>query len=103
VLHALEALSRGLSCSNRHADAVAVALSAINAEPLRESAQRALIEAHVREGNWVEARRAFVSYRALLRRELGVSPSPQLAAFVYESAPVDEGGRLSALQGVPGG
>ena len=51
---------------------------AITAEPLRESAQRALIEAHVAEGNLAEARRGYVLYRDLLRRELGVDPSSDL-------------------------
>jgi DNA-binding SARP family transcriptional activator len=102
VLHALEALSRELSHAGRHADAVEVAISAINAEPLRESAQRCLIAAHVGEGNWVEARHAFVAYRDLLRRELGVSPSRQLAAFVYDSAPMDDED-LPMLQTAVGG
>ena len=75
VLHALEALSRRLVALGRYADAVEAAIAAISAEPLRESAQRALIEAHLSEGNWVEAHRGFVHYRDMLRRELGVSPS----------------------------
>jgi len=86
VLHALEALSRRLVELGRYADAVEAAIAAIAAEPLRESAQRALIEAHLSEGNWVEAHRGFVHYRDLLRRELGVSPSTELANYVYRSA-----------------
>lgn len=86
VLHALEALSRHLVAAGRYADAVEAAIAAIASEPLRESAQRALIEAHLSEGNWVEAHRGFVTYREMLRRELGVSPSRELAACVYESA-----------------
>jgi DNA-binding SARP family transcriptional activator len=86
VLHALEALSRHLVRLGRFADAVEAAIAAIAAEPLRESAQRALIEAHLGEGNWVEAHRGFVNYRDLLRRELGVSPSHELASYVYQSA-----------------
>ena len=39
------------------------AMFAVGIEPLRESAQRVLIEAHLAEGNLVEARRAFVTYR----------------------------------------
>lgn len=97
VLHALEALSRQLTLVRRHADAVEVAIAAINSEPLRESAQRVLIEAHVGEGNWVEAHRAFVTYRDLLRRELGVSPSRQLSTYVYRSAP-DEPELRSAVE-----
>jgi DNA-binding SARP family transcriptional activator len=86
VLHALEALSRRLVELGRHADAVEAAIAAIAAEPLRESAQRALIEAHLSEGNWVEAHRGFVHYRDMLRRELGVSPSRELASYLYGPA-----------------
>jgi DNA-binding SARP family transcriptional activator len=96
VLHALEALSRCLVRLGRYADAVESALAAIAAEPLRESAQRVLIEAHLGEGNWVEAHRGFVGYRDLLRRELGVSPSHELASFVYQSASTWQPDRRSA-------
>jgi len=83
TLHALEALSRRLAALGRHADAVEVAMAAINAEPLRESAQRALIAAHVAEGNLVEARRRYQTYRELVRRELDAEPSRELADLVH--------------------
>jgi DNA-binding SARP family transcriptional activator len=44
-------------------------------EPLRESAHRALIGAHLAEGNRVEALRQLARLRHLLREELGVEPS----------------------------
>jgi DNA-binding SARP family transcriptional activator len=78
VLHGLEAQCRALVRAGRYAEAVEAALTAISAEPLRESAQRALLEAHLAEGNWVEARRAFAVYRDLLADELGVEPSTEL-------------------------
>jgi DNA-binding SARP family transcriptional activator len=87
MLHALEMLSRRLVSVGRFADAIEAALTAIGADPLRESAQRALIEAHVAEANWVEALRTFESYRDLLRRELGVNPSRDLTAFVDRRLP----------------
>jgi DNA-binding SARP family transcriptional activator len=86
VLHALEAQSRILSAQGRHADAVDAALSAIRAEPLRESAQRTLIEAYLAEDNWVEAQRTLAGYRELLHRELGVSPSAELGQLVQYAA-----------------
>ena len=58
-------------------------MMAVSAEPLRESAQRALIEAHLAEGNWVEGRRSFEAYRDVLDRELGTQPDPELAAMVH--------------------
>lgn len=82
LLHALEALSRRLLATDRYADAVEAALAAVRAEPLRESAQRALLQAHLSEGNIGEARQAFEQYRRLLARELGVTPSTDLTAMV---------------------
>lgn len=87
TLHALEVLSKSLSDSGRFADSVDVALLAVGAEPLRESAQRALIEAHIAEGNLVEARRGCQTYRELLRRELGVEPSRDLITLVRRPTP----------------
>jgi DNA-binding SARP family transcriptional activator len=82
VLHSLEAQSRRLVRDRRCAQGVEAAVIAVAAEPLRESAQRALIEAHLAEGNRMEGRRAFDAYRLMLRRELGVEPDPDLAALV---------------------
>lgn len=83
MLHALEALSRNLAHQERWAEAVEAALAAVTAEPLRESAQRTLIETHLAEGNWIEGRRAFDAYHELLRRELGMEPSADLAALIF--------------------
>jgi DNA-binding SARP family transcriptional activator len=82
VLHALEALSACLACLGRFGEAVDAALLAVSAEPLRESAQRALIEAHVAEGNLAEAHRSYAFYHNLVRRELGVEPSSDLSALI---------------------
>jgi DNA-binding SARP family transcriptional activator len=78
ILHALEQVSRRLSAAGRHAQAVDAAIAAVCAEPLRESAQRALIRCHLAEGNLVEAQRTFHAYRKLLDAELGVDPAPEL-------------------------
>jgi DNA-binding SARP family transcriptional activator len=80
ILHALEALSETLVAARRFADAIEAAMLATSAEPLRESAQRALIKAHIAEGNVTEARRSYRTYRELMRRELGVAPSDDFAA-----------------------
>jgi DNA-binding SARP family transcriptional activator len=82
LLHALEALSRRLVAANRCAEAVDAAISAVSADPLRESANRVLIEAHLAEGNLIEARRTFERYRDSVSRELGVEPGEQLASLV---------------------
>lgn len=87
MLHALEALSRLLVRERRYAQAIEVALEAVRVEPLRESAHRVLIEAHLAEGNLVEGRRIFVDYTDLVRRELGVDPDPSLAVMVSLAPP----------------
>ena len=86
MLHALEVLSRVLRAAGRYGEAIDAAMDAVAVEPLRESAHRALVEAHVAEGNFIEARRAYVRYRDLARRELGVEPSAAFQAWLRSSA-----------------
>jgi DNA-binding SARP family transcriptional activator len=74
-LHTLESLAQALCGSGRHDDAIQAALAAIRLEPLRETAHRILIEIHLAEGNWSEARRQFQRCRRLFREELGLEPS----------------------------
>jgi two-component SAPR family response regulator len=77
-LHTLEVIATTLSEAGRHADAIQAAQAAIRLEPLRETAHRTLVEAHIAEGNWSEARRQFQRCRRLLREELGVEPSDSI-------------------------
>ena len=98
MLHALEALSRAMTAMGRYGEAVDAALTAIGVEPLRESARRALLEAHLGESNLIEARRDFLTYRNLVRRELGVEPSVELAALVRSQAPKPAERRARALK-----
>ena len=74
-LRALEALSLRLSAAGRFAEAVEAALAAVNIEPLRESAHRALIGVHLAEGNLGEGFRQYERMRLLLRDEIGVEPT----------------------------
>jgi DNA-binding SARP family transcriptional activator len=87
LLHALEELSRVLRRSGRPSAAVEAMHVAVLAEPLRESGQRALIEAHQAAGNWAVARRQYDAYRVTLRREIGVEPSAELAAVATLTRP----------------
>jgi DNA-binding SARP family transcriptional activator len=87
VLHGLEALSRTLREHGRCAEAVEAALCAVHLEPLRESGQKALLLAHLAEGNQVEARRALDTYARLLRDELGLRTSTELSALVRPPRP----------------
>jgi DNA-binding SARP family transcriptional activator len=85
LLHALEALSRLLRRAGRPSAAVEAMHVAVLAEPLRESGQRALIEAHQAAGDWIAARRQYDAFRSILRREIGVEPSAELTAVAQEN------------------
>jgi DNA-binding SARP family transcriptional activator len=102
LLHALEALSRAMTAMGRYGEAVDAAMTAISVEPLRESAQRALLEAHMAESNLSEARRDFLTYRNLVRSELGVEPSVELAALVRWRLSSGPQARSSGPVAVPG-
>ncbi len=86
LLRALDALAKLLLQANRCGEAIEAALAAVSADPLRESAQRALIEAHLAEGNRCEALRSYGTYEELLVRELGVSPSAELRRLCHQTA-----------------
>lgn len=86
-LHALERRCDLLTSAGRTAEAIEAGLAVVAAEPLRESAHRALIRAHLAEGNRVEAMRQFALYGRLMRDELGLEPSPDIAALVGLPAP----------------
>jgi SARP family transcriptional regulator, regulator of embCAB operon len=83
-LHALEALADRLVAIGRWGEAAEAAGAAVRAEPLRESANAALIRVHLAEGNQSEAVRQFERYRALLRAELGLEPTPRLRRLVQD-------------------
>lgn len=74
-LHALESLCERLTVLGRFAKAVEAGLAAVAAQPLRESAHRALIKAYMAEGNLAEASRQYRFFRQLLHEELGLNPS----------------------------
>jgi len=105
ILHALEALSEKLTAAERFADAIEAAMLATNAEPLRESAQRRLIKAHIAEGNLTEARRCYLAYHDLVHRELGVTLTDDFSAGlgIPEAQPSLAAGRRASppRQGAP--
>ncbi|MET7620341.1 BTAD domain-containing putative transcriptional regulator [Streptomyces sp. NPDC005408] len=81
-LHALDALAEGLARQGRPALALEAALTSVRIEPLRESAHRAVVSAHLAEGNLIEAVRHYHAFRRLLREELGVEPSARFARMI---------------------
>ena len=80
--HALECLCDRLSHAGRFGEAIEAGLAAARIEPLRESAQRALIRVHLAEGNTVEALAHYRRFRERLRDELDLAPSAQLEELV---------------------
>jgi DNA-binding SARP family transcriptional activator len=81
-MHALELAADRLSAAGRFGEALQAAYAAVRAEPLRESAHRAVIRVHLAEGNAVEALRAFEKFRTMLDDELGVRPTERMTRLV---------------------
>jgi DNA-binding SARP family transcriptional activator len=85
-LHALEIAAVRLAERSDYLDALDVGIFAVAADPLRESAHRAVIRVHLMEGNYADALSQFNVYDEIARKELGVEPSPQIRRLVSASA-----------------
>ncbi|MGW7253720.1 AfsR/SARP family transcriptional regulator [Streptomyces sp. NPDC054834] len=94
-LYALEAMTERLTAARRHGEAVAAGLTAVRTEPLRESAHRVLVKAHLAAGNRGAALRQYEQCRRILREELGLEPSPSLGSLL---PPRCENGEQPRLQ-----
>ncbi|MFD1831386.1 BTAD domain-containing putative transcriptional regulator [Streptomyces desertarenae] len=90
-LHALEAVSRHLRDGGQLAAAMETAMTAVEAEPLRESAHRHVVGVHLAEGNVAEALRHYDFFRRMIRSELGLGPSAGFRRLMapYLSRPLD--------------
>jgi DNA-binding SARP family transcriptional activator len=84
-LQALEELCDGLLVAGLLAGALEAALEAVHADPLRDSAQRALIRVHLAQGNVAEAVDQYRRFRTRLDRELGLVPSAQMRDLLAAS------------------
>lgn len=98
-LHTLEELARGFLVARGYTQALDAALTAMGDEPLRETPSRLAMEIHVAEGNACEALRVYESYRALLWRELGITPSPAMRRLVGQVLHVARTDRASPRDG----
>jgi DNA-binding SARP family transcriptional activator len=85
-LHALEARAEELARRGRFGEAMESALAAVAAEPLRDSAHRAVIRVHLAEGNAAEAMLQFRRHERLLAAELGIAPSAEARELVGDIA-----------------
>jgi DNA-binding SARP family transcriptional activator len=86
-LHALEALCDRFSEAGLMMQAIEAGFAAVTADPFRESGHRALIRAHMREGNRSEAIRQYGLYRQILGEELGIEPSLGLSEMLSGVTP----------------
>jgi DNA-binding SARP family transcriptional activator len=82
-LHTLETACRRLTAARRFADALEAGLAAVAVEPLRQSSHAAVIEAHLAEGNLIEASRQYEQLRDLLREHLGTRPSRRVLELLH--------------------
>ncbi|HEX7303998.1 AfsR/SARP family transcriptional regulator [Lentzea sp.] len=85
-LHALEAVAQRLISAGAHLAALEAAFTAIAIDPVRETAHRTVVAAHLAQGNCGSALKHYQQYRALLHRELGVAPSSQMTRLVASQA-----------------
>jgi DNA-binding SARP family transcriptional activator len=81
-LHALEQLSRRFAEAEDYGTALDAALTCLHADPLRESAHRAVIRVHLAEGNMAAAVAQYDRCRAVLESELGLPPTRQLTELM---------------------
>jgi DNA-binding SARP family transcriptional activator len=75
-LEALECAASVLMDLRHFTEAIIAALAAVQAEPLRESARRLVMQAQIAQGNAAEAIHSYRQYQSLLDEELGLRPSP---------------------------
>jgi DNA-binding SARP family transcriptional activator len=86
-LRVLESICERLIERGKYASALSAGLAAVAAEPLRESAHRAVVKVHLAEDNFAEAIRQFELYRRLVNDELGLEPTRQIIELIrYGSA-----------------
>jgi DNA-binding SARP family transcriptional activator len=96
-LEGMERMALSLLDAGQSSLAIEAAVSVVTAEPLRESAHRILIDAHVAVGNRGEAIRQYERCRELLAIELGLQPGEALTAAAgraYGPAAVTNAARL---------
>jgi DNA-binding SARP family transcriptional activator len=87
-LHVLEGLCKRWTAAGHYEKAVMAGLAAVACEPLRESAQRVLINAYLAEGNSIEAIRQYGRFRAVLHEELRLEPTAQMTSLLGDLAAI---------------
>ncbi|GAC1413892.1 MAG: hypothetical protein NVSMB57_09430 [Actinomycetota bacterium] len=85
-LRALETLCERATEMGMFGQGAQMGLAAVAGEPLRESARRVLIAAHIADGNIAAAQSEYNAFRALLNEELGIEPSEVLRALIAHAS-----------------
>jgi len=78
----------GLTAAGRFSLAVQAGLACVAADPLRESAHRALIQAYLEEGNPSLALRQYHRFRQVAEEDLGLEPTEHIKRLVRPFASV---------------
>lgn len=81
-LHAMERTAALLTHRRELDTALQLALEAVRVEPLRETATAVLMSVYLAEGNVSDAIHQYAVFEDLLKRELGLDPSPTLRELV---------------------
>jgi DNA-binding SARP family transcriptional activator len=79
--HVLAALSQAYASAGRGEDAIRLARTWVDLDPLNEAAQRELIAGYARAGRRNQALRQFLACRRTLVDELGIEPSAATVAL----------------------
>ena len=93
-LHMFERCACELIDQGRMAEAIQIGLRGIAMDPLRESAHRVVVIAHLAEGNVGEALSQYRRFAEVLDRELGLTPSERIDGLVAPWLPT---GRTRAV------
>jgi DNA-binding SARP family transcriptional activator len=88
-VQACELLGRRLLRAGHPAPAISCLLSVTQLDPLRESAVRLMVQAHLGQGNVTDALACYGRYRRYIWAELGIRPGRELTELIapYARAP----------------
>jgi DNA-binding SARP family transcriptional activator len=81
-LHALDAAAERLLAAGRFGEAAVSALLAVTIDALRESSNRLLIEALIREGDIAEGLRRYQAYERILANEVNAKPGAAVQSLI---------------------
>jgi DNA-binding SARP family transcriptional activator len=101
-LHLLDDIIAHSVEEGRYGDAVDAAIRAIRLDPLRECSHAGLLRALLAEGDRAAVIAHYRKFAAVMERELGLPPSPDLTTLVETILPARPAGpRLTARSGRP--